>query len=253
MIRIFKLQKPTELTDALVAQLTAEYIQTEKSVWKKPYIERALLESSYEKCAYCECKLNVESKYMEVEHFQHKDGYPLLVVDWDNLLPSCKRCNGTKNNHDTVIHPIVNPSRENPREHLYLRNYRFHGLTQVGEETIEVLDLNNTSKVAYPRFEISQLIAGKIEGLLDKCKDYLQNKSTRSANKVKKIVKNIMEEGHPAQAYAGTVATEIIFNPQFSEIIDILKMEHLWDEESENLWVAITSIAFTNKKKPLTA
>ena len=43
------------------------------------------------------------------------DDYPDEVVDWDNLLPSCKRCNTTKGTHDVVTEPIINPFDIDPK------------------------------------------------------------------------------------------------------------------------------------------
>ena len=109
MIKLERSFPPIFLTSIEVKRLTEEYKTTKNSVWNIVELKKALLETSYGKCAYCECDLTVESKYMEVEHFRDKDSYPDDVVEWLNLLPSCKRCNGAKGTHDTVIEPIVNP------------------------------------------------------------------------------------------------------------------------------------------------
>lgn len=98
MIRLYRPNCPQQLTDTVKDELTQEFINTGKNVWAKTYIKSALLAMSHNKCAYCECKLDEESKYMEVEHFLPKDDYPNQVVDWNNLLPSCKRCNTKKGN-----------------------------------------------------------------------------------------------------------------------------------------------------------
>ncbi|MGR0329632.1 HNH endonuclease [Bacillus cereus] len=96
MIHLPRPNCPSKLTDEVKTKLTQDFITSGSSVWGKSYIKSALLEMSHNKCAYCECRLDEESKYMEVEHFLPKDDYPKLVVDWNNLLPSCKRCNGKK-------------------------------------------------------------------------------------------------------------------------------------------------------------
>ncbi|OQY54394.1 MAG: hypothetical protein DRR08_10845 [Candidatus Parabeggiatoa sp. nov. 2] len=104
MIRLQPIGKLNKLTDDVVQELTTCYVTNGTSVWKKPYIIRALLKMSSDKCCYCECNVTEESNYLEVEHFQPKSLYPDKVVVWDNLLPSCKRCNGTKRDHDTQTH-----------------------------------------------------------------------------------------------------------------------------------------------------
>ena len=93
MIQLQAKPRPPQLTDDLVAQLTADFKATQNAVWNKLYIKTALLEISHGKCCYCECNIKEESKYMEVEHFYAKSIYPEEVLDWRFLLPACKRCN----------------------------------------------------------------------------------------------------------------------------------------------------------------
>jgi uncharacterized protein (TIGR02646 family) len=116
MIKLQAVAKPLQLTNEKVKQLTAEYKQSEKAVWKKTYITQTLLLMSFDKCCFCETKLNEESKYLEVEHFHPKSLYPDEVVSWTNLLPICKRCNGKKWNHDTKLEPIIHPVKDNPKK-----------------------------------------------------------------------------------------------------------------------------------------
>ena len=78
---------------------------------------------SNQKCAYCEGRLDLKSDYMEVEHFRDKKDYPNDVLIWENLLPSCKHCNGNKSSHDVVSEPIINPFVDVPREHIFLKSY----------------------------------------------------------------------------------------------------------------------------------
>lgn len=77
MIHIERTGKPEELTDDVVKQKTELYKNDHsKTVWKEKYIYDALMAMSYNKCCYCECLLNEESKYMEIEHFHDKSSYP---------------------------------------------------------------------------------------------------------------------------------------------------------------------------------
>lgn len=95
-------------------------LRQQKTVWNYDWLKTALTDSSFNKCCYTEIELGVESKYMEVEHFYHKDKYPERVLDWNNLLPSCKTCNGNKGDHDVGSEPIINPYEENPKEFFIL-------------------------------------------------------------------------------------------------------------------------------------
>ena len=114
MIKLTLIQKPIELTDEVERQLVSEFKTNGTSVWKKPYIENALLQMTHGKCAYSEQFVNQKSSYMEIDHFKYKDKYKDEVVRWGNLLPSCKKCNTTKHNHDVVLEPIVNPLVDEP-------------------------------------------------------------------------------------------------------------------------------------------
>lgn len=114
MIKLERQPKPNYLSEAAVIELTEKFKSDGSSVWNHPQIKTPLLASSYEKCAFCECSLSDESKYMEVEHFKYKSLYKDLVVEWTNLLPTCKRCNIAKGIHDVTADLIVNPYEVDP-------------------------------------------------------------------------------------------------------------------------------------------
>ena len=61
MIKINLIEPPYELTDEVKQQLTEKFKQDDSPVWKKPYIEKALLEMNNGKCAYSEQLLNTKS------------------------------------------------------------------------------------------------------------------------------------------------------------------------------------------------
>lgn len=109
-------------TDALMA-LVAKYgeykkiPQAEKEAALKHYrnddIRDALKESSFNKCAFCE-GIPSETGFAEVEHFHPKSLYTDKAFEWTNLLYSCKACNNSKLNHDTLKYPIINPYDQDP-------------------------------------------------------------------------------------------------------------------------------------------
>lgn len=97
MIHIVRIEKPKELTDDVVKQKTELYKKDNtKTVWKEKYIQDALMAMSYHKCCYCECLLDEESKYMEIEHFHDKSSYPDEVVIWDNLFQAARNATRLK-------------------------------------------------------------------------------------------------------------------------------------------------------------
>lgn len=143
MIKLTRGNRPAFLTDEKIQELTEIFIKTGKSVWNIDHIKIPLSESSSQKCAYCETDLSSPSIYMEVEHFYPKKPYKDLVVIWENLLPSCKRCNGIKNDDDILAKPIINPFDKDPREDFYFDSFCIFGKTELGENTEETLELND--------------------------------------------------------------------------------------------------------------
>ncbi len=97
MIKLTLPPRPTFLTDEKVEDLTSLFkTDRNKRVWNIPALKSALLEMSYGKCAFSEVRLNVEGKYMQVEHFYPKSKYQEKVMECGNLLPCINVCNSRK-------------------------------------------------------------------------------------------------------------------------------------------------------------
>lgn len=237
MIKLERTAKPAKLTDQLVTALVSEFKLNGSNVWNQAFIKEALLDLSKEKCCYCECNIKEESKYMEVEHFLPKKYYPDKVVDWDNLLPSCKRCNSNKGEHDPNNDYIINPCNDDPKLHIAMKHYRLKAKDQIGQSTIEVLYLNDTERLVQPRFLIGNEAQESIEKLADKLRDYHQgvNTSTKRKNMIVNGLKNLLRQGLPQKDYAATVATIIINDENFSYCKDILLELSFWDDELTEL------------------
>lgn len=105
------------------------------------------------KCAYCEAQVS-HVYWGDIEHFRPKDSFPLLAVDWDNLLYACGICNGasfkgTKFPLDGNGEPLlINPCIDNPDDHL---EFEYDQLTKQfivtekdtkGDESIKIYGLN---------------------------------------------------------------------------------------------------------------
>jgi len=245
MIKLDRSQKPVALTDELKDRLTQEFKSTGKSVWNRDFIKTALLEYSNDKCCYCEANINEESKYLEVEHFHHKDMYKDEVLDWENLLPSCKKCNGTKNDHDTVIEPIIKPTDVNPRLHLKYWRYRIKGIDDLGKMTVSVLNLNDQDRLVRKRYEIGNAIQMKLEQLNDIADDYLSGTATntRRKNRIINGLKQVMNEGLPTAIYAATSATIILTDTEYNILKSKIVSLSLWDAELIELETKLSEIA----------
>jgi uncharacterized protein (TIGR02646 family) len=74
------------------------------------------------KCAYCESEINSVS-YTHIEHYRPKSKYHTLCFEWTNLLLACARCNSKAHKGDLFPEaaergPLLDPSAEEPRDHL---------------------------------------------------------------------------------------------------------------------------------------
>lgn len=250
MIKLDRTPRPVELTTELQVTLTDEFKSTGKSVWNVDFIKKGLLAFSNNKCSYCEANINEESKYLEVEHFHHKDTYKDEVLEWENLLPSCKKCNGTKNDHDTKLEPIIDPSKIDPKNHLKYWRYRIKGSDDFGKLTVSVLKLNDQDRLVKKRFEIGNAIQEKLEQFNELTDDYISGvqTSTRRKNRIVNGIKDLMKEGLPNSIYSATSATVILTDTEFEILKNKLTLLGLWDEELSQLEIELNKTALKLEK-----
>jgi len=244
MIKLDRSFTPIYLTPQMVHDLTEEFKNNGTNVWNNDEIKFPLLKLSHNKCAYCECDLSKESKYMEVEHFEDKNNNPDKVVMWGNLLPSCKRCNGSKSTHDVIAEPIVNPFLSDPRLHLTLKLYRFKGIDKIGSNTIEVIDLNHTTRATLKRFEIGNAILENLELVKDSLNSFKDTPITRRRNKVLSQIEKLLLEAQPQAEYAATAATVLQNESLYLVLKSELQALGIWNDELEILDQKSRNIAF---------
>ena len=230
MIKLELPLKPESLTPEFQAEMTQEFIDSgkSKSVWHIDWLREAVLQMAFGKCCYSEIRLNEESKYLEIEHFHHKDGYPNEVMQWGNLLPSCKKCNATKNDHDTVEEPIVNPFIDNPKDFFRFKNYRYAPQNEKARLTIDVLALNDRDHFVTPRFTIGNEIMDQVEDCLINI-DNVDN--SRKRRRYITRLKSLLEQGNRTKEYAALVATTILSDENYKAIEEQLIDKGHWDAE----------------------
>ncbi len=245
MIKLERQPKPNYLSEAAVIELTEKFKSDGSSVWNHPQIKTPLLASSYEKCAFCECSLSDESKYMEVEHFKYKSLYKDLVVEWTNLLPTCKRCNIAKGIHDVTADLIVNPYEVDPRCHLTFKLYQFRARDKVGSSTIAALDLNNSDRLVFRRFEVGEQVFRSVRAAVERLDAYKLTSTAIRKNKLLNIVETILNECQPRAIYAATTATVALNDEEFLDVISQLRILGLWEDYLEEKLSAAQSIAFS--------
>ena len=241
MIKLLRGTKPKYLTADKEQELIDKFKATGNSVWNTKSIKSALLKSSYDKCAYCECKLDEKSNYMEVDHFKHKEKYPDLVVSWDNLIPSCKRCNRSKWDNDVVVNPIINPYKDIPRDHLYVYNMRVMGVDTIGENTAKVLSLNEYPRALRPRAELVLHIDEKINNLFNTVCRYEKNLDVDELRTIRNNIHGILSECQPEKEYSYVTSATTINNRQFQTIVSKLKKLNEWDCDLELLYANCAS------------
>lgn len=236
MIKLKRSLTPIKLTPDFVKAKTEEYKRTGNSVWNIGWLKDSLLDLSHGKCAYCECDVKKESNYMEVEHFEDKHHNPDKVMQWDNLLPSCKHCNGHKSDHDVVKEPIVNPFTDNPKDYLYLQNYRYKSRNDKGSKTIEVLELNDGErKMVDTRFEIGNRLEDMIVDARDKYHTYKGCSTPISRNKLVSSVYKMLRMCQPECEYAALCATVLHSSDEYLELKSDLIADGLWNQELDEM------------------
>lgn len=245
MIKLDKNFTPLCLRPSEVRRLTADYIANGRSVWNFEELKQALLDTSHQKCAYCQCQLQTEDSYMEVEHFFHKNQYPQKVVEWENLLPSCKRCNGAKGTHDVHALPILNPYDDEPKDHLYLKAYRFRSKSKLGCDSIDVINLNDPERLTSARFEVGEIIHESIQNAIDLFDKFQQNGSTRTRNRLLNQVRVLLKECLPYAAYAATSATILHSDIDYQELRTDMDSASLWSDESEKYHIQSEKLILT--------
>ena len=243
MIQLIRPDKPRKLAEQEI-ELTNEYKNdNKKTVWKKAFIQNPLLEMTNYKCSYCERAIGKKTgQDVHIDHFKYKDKYPELVVDWDNLLPSCARCNRNKGTHDTAEEPIINPTEINPKEHLYISKYRYYSKdpseNSIGRRTLGVLALNDSDECCLVRFQLGNELAEKLQDLYDIAIDKGEalGSDTVNKNKVLNGCRKLLKKCLHTEEYSAFMATSLHTDNNFLALKDLLIKQNLWDEELTRLF-----------------
>jgi uncharacterized protein (TIGR02646 family) len=233
MIKYEQPPKPSQLTEALQAKLTQKFGNDPgKAVWTMKWLKEAVLAKSFGKCCYSDIRLDEESKYMEIDHFFPKSIYPELVLEWNNLNPSCKTCNTSKSSHDPGLEPIVNPFRDAPKDYLYFSNYLYFGKDTEGKgkKTVEVLGLNDRKQFVEKRERVGSLVTEQLKDLYDN-----QDLFSEPHRKYVCKLKDLMRGGDRKESYAALESTVILEDNNFRLLETHLRKIQLWDTELDAL------------------
>ena len=177
--------------------------------YKHKDIKSSLFDSAYQKCAFCE-SVPAESGNIEVEHFAPKSKYPHLTFEWLNLLPACRKCNGSKDDHDTIQHPIINPYEADPEEVFYYRDIRISARDgehrDIGDLTIDVCSLNS-SRLMTPRAKILVSLHVFSEAIENAMADFHRAESETKRRNRKRRIREALDAieilSDPSEKYSG--------------------------------------------------
>jgi len=169
---------------------------------------------------------------MEVEHFRCKADFPELVVVWDNLIPSCKRCNGRKGSYNVEIDGMIaNPYDVDPTNHFYFQNYRLRWRDDVGRNSISALYLNDTERMVAVRMEIGETICRSLEIIREQLEEFLiGNRNVRARNRITRGIEIILRECRPAAQFSALASTIVISEPNYLWIRESLQALNLWED-----------------------
>lgn len=228
-------KKPLKLIEK-EKKLIKEFIDSDKNkvVWKYKYIYEPVRLSSHGKCCFSEIKLNTKSTYLEIEHFYPKDIYPTKVVEQGNLLPSSKKCNGTKGKTDTKITQLINPYFDNPKEHLYFEYFRLYPKNNSikGQNTIRYTSLNDKTHFVEPRILQSFLFLDNLSNFFinfiqdGDLKNYEPAKQNEKINQLKGYLNAINRKTE----FSACISTLVYDATDYKKIKTFLVANNLWDD-----------------------
>ncbi len=168
------------------------------------------------KCAYCESLSKIE-----IDKYRPKSNYYWLAYEWSNLLSCCDDCNSSKsykfpliNENNRVTKPqisksdwlansesflnegalLLNPEIDNPEDHLsFFPDGRMEGLTERGETTISILNLNRDILIL-KRSSLILMFQRGFEQKLQYAKELLEDEKSLNSKKALTILKLAFEQ-----------------------------------------------------------
>lgn len=248
MIQLIRPNAPTVMTEDFIDNGVNQFIQNGSSVWNIDEIKTTLSEMSGGKCAYCELKLGEGAAYLEVEHFYSKQHHAQRVLEWENLLPSCRRCNGKKGNWDVAAHDqmLVDPVLMNPTDHIRLDEaYRPSGLTLEGQNTVVEIGLDDIHRLGVLRYKLGESFKRKLEDLHMRYVDLPPGATARQRRSIIRSIKAALEMCRCDQPFSAVIATVLMRNANYATLKAAMMAAGEWDLELENdhLTAATSSLA----------
>jgi uncharacterized protein (TIGR02646 family) len=144
-----KAQWTQELKDQIQQQGSYKAVSsTYKNRYRTGEVHESLKEMYQELCCYCESKIGA-STYGRIEHLCPKSlpQFYHLHFEWDNLHWCCEKCNINKGYKWDDANPIIDPTVDNPEDHLMFSYDIIDATSARGKTTIEHVLLNRRELV----------------------------------------------------------------------------------------------------------
>ncbi len=211
------------------------YLKHNKNGWvqknHKKVIRKYLVETSPQKCAYCERIPNQGGGNLEIEHFYPKSNekYSHMVFKFENLLLSCTQCNKAKGQRfEEEGVEIIDPYKEkNITPHLILN---LEDMTLIGKSVkgkVTVMFLNkplNTSKFLHDgEIQLGAVHVRKaiLRGINDKLAGL--KKYRHDPGYLYDELKALLDMLDERESVTAARATVLLNNPVFFELLERLK------------------------------
>lgn len=181
--------------------------------------KKSLVSCARHRCCFCgryfednEEMSKTNFKVFSIEHFYEECNYPLKILNWNNLFPSCKDCNG--NRGSKPLHYLYSPSsirfKRDVKKLLYLSNGTISTCNDDLKSLLEAYGLNS-DRLKYERREFYKQISNpdfarvlRLEKendvyknqciiFIDEYQNYLLNKKRTEKMKSCKLFKMIEE------------------------------------------------------------
>lgn len=234
MRAITRTAAPYILTPIFVSNGVNRFKADEHPVWDHPSLKQALSEMSGSKCAYCELVLGEGAVYLEVEHFFAKKHHPDKVLDWDNLLPACRRCNSSKGSWDVSVpgQMMVDPCLVNPQDHIHLdAAYRPIGITVEGRNTVVEVGLDDISRLGVLRFKIGETFKRKLEELYEDHLAISASVPQRQRRTLVRRLKALMDQCAPDRPFSAVLSTVLARSPHYVALQNSIDSWGEWDAQ----------------------
>lgn len=174
--------------------------------------EENLREMYADCCAYCEGIIGTTS-YNQIEHFRPKSKFPELCYEYNNLHLACQICNSNK--ADRFSEDFIDPSVDEPTEHIKYSGWKAVGKDKIGEKMIDAVKLNSDTRMNYRKKSCNEY-KNRILVILEGIKDI-----DVLSNEIKDIILSSLQDIYDAMEHGSQYCTMVKDN--FKEDLDLIK------------------------------